>query len=113
MNFHSPLSNEGIGEFVSRADPSSAAIGQREEVGEMQGNFCISLCIQVVYETITQPVPSVCAKYWLSPFGVVGIHVTTRIFCQTWRSNRLFKSHHCDDDTRGFKRRERGLFTKL
>ena len=46
MDFHSPLSNEGVGVFVSRVDPSSAAIGQREEVRETQGDLYISLCIQ-------------------------------------------------------------------
>ena len=44
MDFHSPLSNEGVGEFVSRADPSFAATRQREEVGETEGIF-VYLCV--------------------------------------------------------------------
>ena len=46
MDFHSALSDEGVGEFVSLAGPSSVATRQRKEVGEAQGGLCVSLCIQ-------------------------------------------------------------------
>ena len=111
MDFHLPLSNKRVREFVSWADPSSAATRQREKVGRHKGN--------IVYPCAFTALSCLWVCYWASALGMhkvlavaIWICATARILRQRWKSNCLFQSHHWDDDSREFKKGTKGSLHK-